>query len=134
VSHRKQEKPDNLNAAGDLLFKVSQEELALGPRAVWPPAASQQPAEKNGLSGVEHHRPRGWQKFVERLAAVDCVKRVVYDPAAHSGPRARVLDSTEGKIAVRYESSEGAIPLAVFTTARGEAQTQLVADYLHRLR
>ncbi|HEY7158071.1 MAG TPA: putative CRISPR-associated protein [Gemmataceae bacterium] len=123
-----------LNAAGNLLFNVSREELALGPRAVWPPAASQSPAEKKGLSGVEHHRPRGWEKFVDRLAAIDCVKRIVYDPAARAGSRARVLDSTEGKIAVRYESGDGTLPLAVLTTARGEAQTELVADYLRRLR
>jgi putative CRISPR-associated protein (TIGR02619 family) len=123
-----------LNAAGNLLFRVAQEELALGPRAVWPPAANQSPAEKNGLSGVEHHRPRGWQKFVDRLAGIDCVKRIVYDAAAHSGARAWVLSPTAGTIAVRYESGDGALPLGVFTTARGEAQTELVADYLRRLR
>ena len=83
-----------LNAAGNLLFRVAREELALGPRAVWPPAANQSPAEKNGLSGVEHHRPRGWEKFVDRLAAIDCVERIVYDAAAHGGPRARWRGST----------------------------------------
>jgi hypothetical protein len=123
-----------LNAAGNLLFNVSREILTSGPRAVWLPTASQSPAEKNGLSGVEHHRPRGWEKFVDRLAAIDCVKRIVYDLAAHTGPRARVLDSAEGKIAVRYESGDRALPLAVFTTARGEAQSELVAEYLRRLR
>jgi putative CRISPR-associated protein (TIGR02619 family) len=124
-----------LNAAGNLLFQVAREELALGPRAVWPPAADLSPKEKNGLSGVEHHRPRGWEKFVDRLAAIDCVKRIIYDAAAHGGPRARVLDAAEGKIAVRYESGDTALPLTVLTTARGEAQTELVADYIrNRLR
>jgi putative CRISPR-associated protein (TIGR02619 family) len=124
-----------LNAAGNLLFRVAREELALGPRAVWPPAANQSPKEKNGLSGDEHHRPRGWEKFVDRLAAIDCVKRIVYDATAHGGTRARVLDPEQGKIAVRYESGDSVLPLAVLTTARGEAQTELVADYIrNRLR
>ncbi len=72
---------------------------------------------------------------MDRLAAIDCVKRIIYDAAAHSGPRARVLDAAEGKIAVRYEAGDGVLPLAVFTTAQGEAQTELVADYIrNRLR
>jgi putative CRISPR-associated protein (TIGR02619 family) len=123
-----------LNVAGDFLFRVARERLALGPRALWPRAAQRAPAEKIGLSGVEHHRPRGWEKFVERLAAIDCVESIVYDAAAHTGPRARILDAATGKIAVRYESGDGALPLAVLTTARGEAQTALVADYFRRLR
>ncbi len=124
-----------LNAAGNLLFRVAREELALGPRAVWPPAANLSPKEKNGLSGVEHHRPLGWENFVDRLAAIDCVRRIAYDAAAHNGPRARVLDAAQGKLAVRYESGGRALPLAVFTTAQGEAQTELVADYIrNRLR
>ena len=111
-----------LNAAGNLLFQVAGEEHALGPRAVWPPAAEQSPVEKNGLSAVEHHRPHGWEKFVGRLAAIDCVQRVLYDPIAHGGPRARVLDPAAGKIAVRYEFGGSALPLAVLTTARVKAK------------
>jgi putative CRISPR-associated protein (TIGR02619 family) len=122
-----------LNAAGDLLFRVAREELAQGPRACWPPPADLSPAEKNGLSGVEHHRPRGWEKFVGRVAAIDCVKRIIFDPAAHAGPRARVLDPAQGIIAVRFESGGRTLPLAILTTANNEAQAELVADYLRNL-
>lgn len=121
-----------LNAAGELLFKAAQEKIPLGPRAIWPPAVCRLPEEKNGLSNIEHHRPRGWDKFVDRLAVIDCVKRIVYDAAACSGPCVRVLDAKEGKIAVRYGNGQEILPLAVFTTAEGEAQTEWVADYIRK--
>jgi putative CRISPR-associated protein (TIGR02619 family) len=122
-----------LNAAGNLLFRVAREELALGPRAVWPPAVNQSPAEKNGLSGVEHHRPRGWERFVQRLCSIDCVAMIRHDEAAYGGPTVKVLDAARGVLAIRFGPPENSLGLRVETTARGEAQTELVADYLrHR--
>lgn len=122
-----------LNAAGDLLFKAAREEIARGPRATWPEASPLAPHQKDGLSGVEHHRPRGWERFVERLCAIDCVARVVHDAAAATGPAVRVLDAAEGKIGVRYAVGDQVLPLAVWTTARGEARTELVAGYLRHV-
>ncbi len=119
-----------LNAAGDLLFQAAREQVAHGPRVAWPEASPVPPQEKNGLSGVEHHRPRGWERFVDRLCAIDCVSRVVYDAAGATGPAAKVLDAATGKLGVRYGSSDQILPLAVLTTAKGAAQTQLVTEYI----
>jgi len=121
-----------LNAAGDLLFKAVREQLALGPRATWPNPAAMTPQEKNGLSGVEHQRPHGWEQFVRRLCEIDCVARVRYDKAAVSGPQVKILDAEKGQIAVRYEKGGQVLPLIVETTARGQTQTEWVADYLRR--
>lgn len=116
-----------LNAAGNLLFRVAKER---GPRAVWPPAAATPPGDKNGLSGVEHHRSRGWQAFVQRLCDVDCVSRVSYDPAAFGGDVVKVLDGPKGVIAVRYGPAGDELPVRVETTARGDAQTDMVRKYV----
>jgi putative CRISPR-associated protein (TIGR02619 family) len=121
-----------LNAAGNLLFRVAKEELALEPRAIWPPAASQTPAEKNKLSDIEHHRPRGWERFVQRLCSIDCVDMIRYDEAAHGGPSVKILDAAQGVLAIRFGPPEKCLGLRVETTARGAAQTELVADYLRR--
>jgi putative CRISPR-associated protein (TIGR02619 family) len=122
-----------LNAAGDLLFKAARQQLARGPRVTWPEASPLAPHEKNGLSGVEHHRPRGWERFVDRLCAIDCVSRVAFDAAVATGPSVKVLDAAEGKIGDRYAVGDQILPLAVSTTARGQAQTELVAGYLRRV-
>jgi hypothetical protein len=123
-----------LNAAGNLLFTAARERLARGPRATWPDPVARPPAQKNGLSGVEHHRPRGWEKFVQRLCSIDCVSHVLYDSVAHGGPAVKVVDADSGTLAVRFSTADNSLPLRVETTARGQTQTELVADYLrHRL-
>ena len=119
-----------LSAAGHLLFQAGQEQLASGPRITWPDPSPVPPKEKYGLSGVEHHRPRGWESFVARLCEIDCVSRVVYDAAAAAGHAIKILDAATGKIGIRYGSGDQMLPLAVLTTATGEAQTQLVVDYI----
>ena len=118
-----------LNAAGDLLFRVAKE---VGPRAVWPSAVPKPPADKDGLSGMEHHRPQGWRVFVENLCKIDCVSRVSYDQSAFGGETAKVLDGSKGVIAVRYGKAGEVLPLRVETSARGAAQTELVKDYIAR--
>jgi putative CRISPR-associated protein (TIGR02619 family) len=124
-----------LNAAGNLLFTAAREKLARGPAATWPEAVAMPPSEKDGLSGVEHHRPRGWERFVQRLCSIDCVRRVSYDATAHGGPAVKVLDAVAGDIGVRFGAAGQALPLRVQTTAKGHPQTELVADYLrHQLR
>lgn len=120
-----------LNAAGVLLYRAAKE---VGPRAAWPAAAPRPPAEKNGLSGVEHHRPKGWERFVSRLCEVDCVQRVKYDAAAFGGDAVKVLDGAKGIVGVRYGAAGNVLPLRVETTARGDAQTGLVRDYFAQLR
>jgi len=119
-----------LNAAGDLLYRAAKERLADRPRAKWPPGFAAPPSDKNGVSGVAHHRPKGWERIVDRLCEIDCVRRVAYDEAAHGGPAVKVLDPKSGVITVRYGSADLALPLRVETTASGEDQTELVAEYI----
>ncbi|HXG59801.1 MAG TPA: hypothetical protein VNO22_00365 [Planctomycetota bacterium] len=100
------------------------------PRVVWPQADPRSPAEKNGLSGVAHERPAGWENFVRWLCSIDCVRYVRFDGEAGRGARVRLADAERGHIFVRYERSGEVLPLRVETTAQGEAQTALVAEYL----
>lgn len=118
-----------LNAAGDLLYAAAREQLAQGPRVAWPPPSPLPPSEKNGLSAVEHHRPRGWEPFVRRLCEIDCVQRLRYDEAAFGGPPVKVLDDS-GTIAVRFGPADTVLPLVIATTAAGQPQTDLVAAYI----
>lgn len=122
-----------LSAAGDLLYKVAKERLSMRPRAIWPDADAKPPQEKNQVSKVEHHRSSGWQRFVERLCAIDCVTSVRYDAQA-LGARVKVMDGAKGVIGVCFGDPGRELPLRVETTARGEAQTELVAAYLQNLR
>src|SRR5205823_746564 len=100
-----------LNAAGNLLYAAAREQLAQGPRVAWPPPSPLPPTDKNGLSSVEHHRPRGWERFVQRLCEIDCVQRLRYDKAAVGGPPVKMLDESG-------------------TIATDKAQTELVAAYI----
>jgi putative CRISPR-associated protein (TIGR02619 family) len=123
-----------LTAAGDLLFKVARERLQTAPRAIWPVSDPRPPAEKNQVSQVEHHRPPGWERFVDRLCRIDCVTIVRYDDAARGGPRVKVIDAAAGVFGVRFGESSRELPLRVETTARGNEQCELVSDYLRGLR
>lgn len=123
-----------LTAAGDLLFKAARERLGTGPRATWPKADPRPPSEKNHVSSVEHHRPPGWERFVARLCAIDCVTAVRYDAGAHGGPQVKLMNSAHGTVGVRFGDRGGELPLRVETTARGDAQSELVVSYLRGLR
>lgn len=123
-----------LTAAGDLLFKVAQARLASGPRAIWPEADPRPPREKNKLSQVEHHRPPGWERYVERICAIDCVSVVRYDEAARGGPRVKVMDAARGILGVRFGDRDCDLPLRVETTARNEGQGELVAEHIRKLK
>ncbi len=123
-----------LTAAGDLLFKAARERLSTGPRASWPQADPRPPVEKNHVSSTEHHRPVGWERFVVRLCAIDCVNAVRWDAGAHGGPPVKIMDAAHGVIGVRVGDASGELPLRVETTARGQAQSEIVASYLRGLR
>jgi putative CRISPR-associated protein (TIGR02619 family) len=123
-----------LTAAGDLLFKVAQQRLQTTPRATWPESVPRPPVEKNQVSQMEHHRPPGWERFVDRLCRIDCVTVVRYDDAARSGPRAKVIDATAGILGLRFGDSGRDLPLCIQTTARGDEQCALVVHYLRGLR
>ncbi|GAB4122357.1 MAG: hypothetical protein Kow001_20400 [Acidobacteriota bacterium] len=123
-----------LTVAGDLLFKAARERLTASPRATWPKADPRPPEEKDLLSSTEHHRPSGWQAFVDRLCAIDCVSSVRYDGSVLDGPHVKIIDAQRGVFGVRFGNRGEELPLRVDTTARGEAQCELVASYLRELK
>ena len=121
----------DLSAAGELLFAAAKE---YRPRAVWPQPSKNSPKDKDGLSGIEHHRPSGWQGFVERLCVIDCISRVSYDATMYGGDVVKVIDAGAGIIGVRFGPTGNELPLKVETTARGNEQAELVAAYIRRIR
>jgi putative CRISPR-associated protein (TIGR02619 family) len=122
-----------LSAAGDLLYKAAQQRSSTKPGATWPNPDARPPGQKSHVSGVGHHRPRGWEQFVDRLCQIDCVSSVRYDVAAKGPSRVRVLEPERGALAVVFGPAGRELPLCVETTARGEAQCELVAGYLRTL-
>lgn len=131
-----------LSPAGDLLYKVARDRQLVGPPARWPISDINPPERKDGLSAVEHDRPPGWDRFVDRLCRIDCVKRVNYDQAFRHGDKVRTVmeeEKRDGKnlwsIGVRYEAGSGnPLPMRVATTANDELQVDLVASYIRRLK
>lgn len=120
-----------LSAAGDLLYRVAKERHSMGPRVSWPKADAKPPADKKHVSTEEHHRPTGWRRFVDRLCAIDCVTSVRYDARA-IGKRVKIIDADNGVIGVSFGETGNELPLRVNTTARGEEQTELVAEYIKK--
>ena len=87
----------------------------------------------NGISGVSHHRPSGWENCVNSLCENAYVKSVRYDSSVHGGQKVKLLDEgREGHIGVRYTKDDNTLPLRVETTACGKAQTELVMEYIKR--
>jgi putative CRISPR-associated protein (TIGR02619 family) len=123
-----------LSAAGDLLYRTAKEKLSMGPQVTWPSPDPKPPAEKNKVSVVEHHRPEGWERFVQRLCSIDCVSLVRYDETVKGDSPVRIINAEKGAIGIRYCKGDRELPLRVETTARGEAQTEYVADYVKRIR
>ena len=121
----------DLNAAGELLFQAAH---MSGPRAVWPEASPNSPENKSGLSHVAHHRPRGWERFVNTLCKIDCIRYVRYNEDAYGGTHVKVLNAEDGTIGVRFGIKGNELPLQVDTTARGTQQTELVASHIRRIR
>ena len=87
----------------------------------------------NGISGEEHHRPKGWGPFVNRLCDNAYVEYVRYDSKVHGGNNIKILDEgVNGHIGVQYTKDDKTLPLRVETTARGKAQTELVMEFIKR--
>lgn len=121
-----------LSPAGMALYQSYQKRLGI-PTTTWPPSDGKAPREKVSLESVSHHRPRGWEQFVEWLANIDFVSFVKYDGGSRtpSGTKAEVRDPNGGVLKVVY-SSDFEIHFAVTTTARGDDQCRHVADYITR--
>ena len=87
----------------------------------------------NSISGEEHHRPRGWRPFVNRLCDNAYVEYVRYDATVHGGSSVKVLDAgVDGHIGVQYTKDNETLPLRVVTTATGNPQTELVMEFIKR--
>jgi len=118
-----------------LLFKAAKIHGQMTPRATWPQADARPAWAKNRVSTTEHHRPKGWERYVERICQTDCVSYVRADPSAsRGGAHVRIVDPEKGVTGLRYEAVGTAMALSVETTARGAAQTELVGQYPGRLK
>ncbi len=124
-----------LSAAGELLYQAYRDRADLGAPAVWPRDSDRTPDEKNAVSRTEHHRPDGWERFVERITRLGCVEFVRFDGQGDGSARSsRIVerDPALGVLRVVYVSGEHALPLIVETTARSAAELQLVESYVRR--
>lgn len=122
-----------LSPAGLLLYRAAQEQMVAGKPVEWPEPSPLPPEKKKHFENKPHKRPRGWERYVDRLCQISCVSFVGYAEEMHQGERVRILDPERGVIGVRYGTAGDALPMRVETTARGLEQTQLVAEYIRRL-
>ncbi len=123
-----------LSAAGDLLYKAYKRSGNV-PRAIWPKSSEKSPEEKIQLSGDEHSRPKNWEKIVDNISRIDCVEYIRYDGSAPSKTRNAGVyktDPEKGEIYAAYKNDDKVLPMVIGTTARGEEQCQLVANYIDR--
>ena len=117
----------NLTGIGSMLFRATQERRAKAGRVCWPPDDPKSAAEKNILSKVPHHRPPGWERVVDRVCELAFVSLVRYGDAANIAQVVTILDGNKGMLGVRIGQGKAALPLLVETTARSQAQSELVA-------
>lgn len=123
-----------LSAAGDLLYKAYKQ-ARNSPRANWPKNSDKSSQEKVQISGVEHTRPKNWEKVVDEISRIDCVEYIRYDGSAQLRKRNAGVYKTvpeKGEIYVAYKNDDRVFPMVIGTTARGEEQCQLVANYIAR--
>lgn len=124
-----------LSPAGQLLYQAALQREAPGEPVEWPQPCDQLPEKKERyFQNKPHHRPQGWERFVDRLLAIAYVESVGFYDGMYQGARVQVLDPERGLIGIRYESGGDVLPIWVATTARGEAQTRLVAEHLRRIK
>ncbi len=123
-----------LSAAGDLLYKAYKQARKL-PRASWPKESDRSPREKIQISSVAHARPRNWERVVDEISRIDCVEYIRYDGSASSRNRNAGIyktDPEKGDIYVAYKNDDLVFTMVIGTTARGEEQCNLVANYIDR--
>lgn len=121
-----------LNAAGDLLYKsakVRNENVTTSAPEPSPITAE----DKNHISGMEHHRPNGWEQYVEKLCRIEYATGVFYDPAAFGGESPKIRDADDGSILVRFGSADNFLPIRIETTAKGEAQTLFLMEIIRNI-
>ncbi len=119
-----------LSAAGDLLYEAYKEEKGISD-VEYPEKSKRQPSEKILLSSDAHHRPKGLEKFAERLSKIDYVDLIRYESANPSSSENRIIiaNPEKGEFKVVY-SSDYSVSLSVETTARGEKQCELIKPFI----
>ncbi len=124
-----------LTASGNLLY-AAYRATAGAPAAAWPPTCPRMPAEKNGISREEHKRPAGWERALQELLECQYVTFVRYrrgGARTTGGSRITGRDAAAGILHVAYVADDRSLPLSVETTARGEAQLDLVERLVERI-
>jgi len=120
-----------LSAAGEALY-LSYLTSRGGSPVQWPPDSGIEPAEKIKLDPSHTDIPSGTRDFVDWLSRLGWVQIISYAAASKApGLRAKVISPDTGELKVRYGREFG-IEIKVMTTARGQEQCQLVADYIEQ--
>jgi putative CRISPR-associated protein (TIGR02619 family) len=97
----------------NLLGELAAQILA-APAVDWPQASGLEPREKIRLENAGHHRPRGWESFVEGLARSPFVTSVRYDGTAGRRPGLRpAADNDTDILAVMAADDAPALSLRV---------------------
>jgi hypothetical protein len=118
-----------LNPIGEIARR-----LLDAPATAWPPTSDLAPAEKVRLSGAPHHRPKGWEAIVDKLARNPYVTSIRYDSGC-SGRQSRIEAAAGSDTEVAAAIADGAAPplgLRASTTARNATERDLVLRHLAR--
>jgi hypothetical protein len=98
----------------------------------WPPACDTLPEHKVKLEGAAHHRPRGWEGIVSRLARSRLVRLIHYDSTAGRQPGIRPVKDNATDLHVVIAGENALLGLRVETTAESAEQRRLVLDHLRQ--
>ena len=119
------EKNVYLNPAAHMLFVLYQGQTPVP----WPPESKRLPRDKDGISGISHHRPKGWELIVEKLCKhpyVDFVRYADYKP----GKTIEELD--EKTLRLNYENSGERMGLLIETTSTVVTQLRRIVTHIER--
>jgi putative CRISPR-associated protein (TIGR02619 family) len=108
--------------------------LLNAPAADWPPESDRAPADKNAVSGLPHHRPKGWDAIVDKLARNRYVTLIRYEPGRR-GDSSRIEPATGNETDIEVLIADGATPplgLRVSTTARIAVERDLILRHLRQ--
>ena len=102
------------------------------PPVDWPPACDTLPENKVRLEAAAHHRPRGYEGIVSRLARSRLVRLIRYDATAGRQPGMRPVKDSTTDLHVVIAAENAILGLRVETTAESAEQRRLVLDHLRQ--
>jgi len=115
-----------LNPAALMLFRLYQEEIPIP----WPQESMRLPRDKDRISGMSHHRPKGWESIVYKLCShpyVDAVRYTDYKP----GKSIEELDTKTFR--VNYRKSGEGMGMLIETTSTTVAQLRRIVTHIERV-